>query len=600
MPKTLLTLLALMLLATPCFAKDIPIDGKTAAGLELTADRVADETKPALEFTAAVDKLVATDETTEKGKFTRLEVEGWYESDAIGAPALPVMNRLVEIPAGATLKVNILSAEAKEYSAEELGIAHPIYPKQPPRPKTGEVPFAYEEAAYMHKGFQQFDPVEAIDLGNARNLRVAMVRFFPVAYNPAENRFRVTSKVSFELVLEGADAHGAMRSGDLESPAFDFLNDAIVRPASLVPDVTRSRKNKVAYLIITDKMFVDALKPFVEHKKKRGYLVEVVSTEQFGADVQNGVKALIHDRYNSPTPNAPAPSFVLFVGDHEQIPAFKGTTGSHITDLPYVAITPGDNIPDILAGRFSARNVDELLPQIEKTIFYENNQTAAYKQRAVLIAGWDSRFTRSHGWTQINYGTKYYFNEKFGVTPNVYLSAGSHQNDKDIVAKVAAGASFVNYTAHGSPTSWGDPSFQISDINALGNKGMYPVVVGNCCLTNKFEIGTCFGEAWLRAKDQGAVSYIGGTNSTYWDEDLWWGVGLYPVQLPNNEGVPPAIEKTGVGAYDAVFSGKAKSAGAMTLAGLMAVEQSNSSRKKYYWEIYQIMGDPALAIKVGK
>ena len=38
----------------------------------------------------------------------------------------------------------------------------------------------------------------------------------------------------------------------------------------------------------------------------------------------------------------------------------------------------------------------------------------------------------------------------------------------------------------------------------------------------------------------------------------------------------------------------------MNLAGLMAVEESNSPRKKYYWEIYQLMGDPSLAVKIGK
>lgn len=599
MTRLLLVLLALTLAATPGFAKDVVIDGKAVPGLQLTEDRIASDA-PALAFSAAVDKFAATDEKTEMGEFTSLTVDGWNTSDAIGAPAVPVLNRLVEVPAGATLKVNVLSAETKEMTATDLGIANPLYPKQAPRPKTGTVPFAYEKSAYMHKGFQNFEPVTVEEIGNARNVRIAMVRFFPVAYNPAENRFRITSRVNFEIALEGADVQRATRAGDYESEAFSFLSNAVVRPESLKPAVSRS-KAKASYLIISDKMFLEALKPFVAHKQKLGFLVDVVSTETFGADVQGGAKALIHDRYNSPTPNAPAPTFVLFVGDHEQIPSFKGTTGSHITDLPYIAVTPGDNIADILAGRFSARTVDELLPQIEKTIFYENNPNAEYKTRSVLIAGWDSGFTRSHGWPQINYGTKFFFNEKNGVTPNVYLSAGSHQNDKDIVANVKAGTAFVNYTAHGSPTSWGDPSFQISDINALGNKGKYPVVVGNCCLTNKFEVGTCFGEAWLRAKDQGAVAYIGGTNSTYWDEDLWWGVGNYaPVVKPNYEGVPPTMEQTGVGAYEAVFSGKAKSAAAMNLAGLMAVEESNSPRKKYYWEVYQLMGDPSLAVKIGK
>ena len=52
----------------------------------------------------------------------------------------------------------------------------------------------------------------------------------------------------------------------------------------------------------------------------------------------------------------------------------------------------------------------------------------------------------------------------------------------------------MNYTAHGSQTSWADPSFTISNINSLQNDHEYPTVVGNCCLTNAFDTGTCFGE----------------------------------------------------------------------------------------------------------
>lgn len=605
MQKLWIALLLIVLVASGATAREILIDGKTAgtAGLELTADRIAQRGTPALEFSAAADRLVVEDETTAQGDFTHVTVPGWYSSDDIGAPALPVLNRMVEVPEGATLAIRMLNAETKEMTAADLGIAHPIFPKQPPRPKTGDAPaFAYEASAYMHKGWQQFEPVTVAAVGAARNVRIAMVRFYPVAYNPAENKFRVTSRVKFELVLSGANLSGTKRAGtDYESPAFGFLASKVLRPDSLAPAATRG-KAKVGYLIVTDKLFVETLAPFIELKKKQGFVVDVLSTEGM-AGVQAGVKAAIADRYNNPTPDKPAPSYVLFVGDHEQIPAFPGTGGGHITDLPYVSLTAGDNIPDILTGRFSAKTVDELVPQIEKTLFYETGKfDPAYLSHVVLIAGWDSSHTAVWGYPQINYGTKYYFNKESGVTnPHVYLSAGSGQNSSNILADINAGACFVNYTAHGSPTSWADPSMSISQINAMTNKGKYPIVIGNCCLTNKFEVGTCFGEAMLRAKDKGAVGYIGGTNSTYWDEDLWWGVGNYPIVNPNPQGVPvDRDKKTSLGAYDVVFQGKTKTPAGMLVMGNLAVEESNSPRKLYYWEVYQLMGDPSLEMRIGK
>ncbi len=90
---------------------------------------------------------------------------------------------------------------------------------------------------------------------------------------------------------------------------------------------------------------------------------------------------------------------------------------------------------------------------------------------------------------------------------------------------VSDGVSYINYTAHGSTTSWSDPTFTQGNINSLQNYGEYCLAVGNCCLTSSYEVGECFAETWLRVADKGAIGYIGGSNSTYWDEDYWWGVG---------------------------------------------------------------------------
>ena len=54
-----------------------------------------------------------------------------------------------------------------------------------------------------------------------------------------------------------------------------------------------------------------------------------------------------------------------------------------------------------------------------------------------------------------------------------------------------------------------------------------------------------------------------------------------------------------MGAYDAVFTGGFVSNAAMILAGNLAVEESSTSRKKYYWEVYHLMGDPSLMLYWG-
>ncbi|MCA1746921.1 MAG: C25 family cysteine peptidase, partial [Bacteroidales bacterium] len=104
-----------------------------------------------------------------------------------------------------------------------------------------------------------------------------------------------------------------------------------------------------------------------------------------------------------------------------------------------------------------------------------------------------------------------------------------------------------------------------------------------------------FAEAIVKTKDKGAIGYIGCTNDSYWDEDYYWSVGIGT--FTSN----PEYASTTHGYYDKLFhlgnepvEAWAPSLGEMTFAGNMTVQQSDSNKKKYYWEIYQIMGDPSL------
>lgn len=609
MKKFFVALLMVGMLSTAVFAGEIVLDieGKDTTGIDILSDGIMNRAAPSIMLECSVSRLTASVVETPLGKFTRLSIPRFHYSDHIGAPALPVMNRLIEVPFGAKLEARAVSFDVKEYTFEELGIEYPIMPMQPSHPKDGtEIAFKYELSAYILDGFRHQELVTVEEVGVMRHIRLALLKVAPVAYNPREKTLKVYSNIKIELSMPGSDlnATGRIRN-QYSSPYFSWVDDKVLRPASLKSIKTIQECGAVGYVIVADRMFEEALQPFIQWKIQKGFCVEVAYTDDLAKedrDLKEDVKDYIHNLYLNPNADMPAPSFVLFVGDHDQIPAFKGTTGSHISDLYYVDVT-NDNIPDILSGRFSARKVKELVPQIEKTLMYEKFEfpDPSFLKDVVLVAGWDYSHADEWGWPQINYGTKYYFNADNGYNNvNVYLSAGSHQNESAIRADVAAGCSYLNYTAHGSSTSWADPSFRISHINSLGNFGKYPLVIGNCCLTSKFEVGTCFGEAWLRAKDQGAIGYIGGTNSTYWDEDLWWGNGYYSIVHPNEEGVPPTKEETGVGAYDGAFDGSYKTQAGFMLAGNLAVEESHSPRKKYYWEVYELMGDPGLMIFWGE
>ena len=309
------------------------------------------------------------------------------------------------------------------------------------------------------------------------------------------------------------------------------------------------------------------------------------------------IKAYLEGLYNAGTPSDPAPSFILFVGDVAQIPAFNGNSGGHITDLPYCEYT-NDYFPEVYWGRFSAQNAADLQPQIDKTLQVEQYTMPdpSYLNEVVLVAGMDGSFGQNWGNGQINYGTINYFNAAHGITSHTYLYPQSGSHSADIIQHVSDGVGFGNYTAHCNQNGWGDPSFTVGDVAGLQNQDEYGLLVGNCCLSNAFDSGECFGEALLRAENKGAVGYIGGTNNTMWDPDYFWGVGVGVI----NEN-PPPYEETTLGAYDGTFHDHGEpwedwytTSYQMIFAGNLAVTEGTPSSAEYYWEIYCVMGDPSL------
>jgi hypothetical protein len=350
-------------------------------------------------------------------------------------------------------------------------------------------------------------------------------------------------------------------------------------------------------------MFEAQLPPFIEWKTLKGFEVTVAYTgdPEVGTTAAS-IKNYIQGLYDAATPTDPAPSFVLLVGDVAQIPAWPGTTDQHVTDLHYVTLEGTDLMPEIGIGRFSANNAAELQPQIDKTLEYERFQMGdpSFLGEAVMIAGIDANFAQIWSNGQINYGTTYYFNEAHGILSHTYLYPTSADHAADIINDVSNGVGYANYSAHGSEQGWADPAFEVGDIQGLNNAHQYPTVVGNACDTGKFNVPTCFAEAWLRAENKGAVGYIGATNSSLWDEDFWWAVGAGAVNQF------PTFEETGPGAYDGMFHDHGElfpdwftTQYGFIVAGCLAVVEAGSPEADYYWEIYALMGDPSLSTYFG-
>jgi len=597
--KVLLSALSILFL-TSVFARDIIVDDDGNSGIEIKVN-----TYQELRFSTAFDMISAYKVNTEEGMFTELVIPAYAASYVTGSPKLPVSRKLIEYPIGASAEIEIISYEVEEYDLAELGFLFPVMPAQPPAPKDGSyVPFEYDASAYARNTFTE-DPLVSLEvLGMMRGIRIARVDIAPVQYNPVSGMLRVYFNIEAKIVFQGADVIATLEEKQKnEAPYFRSVGESLINykhEQSANRDTIT--KYPVKFVIVSDPMFEAQLEPFVEWKTKKGFtVVEAYTDDPAVGTTTSSIKSYLEGLYNAGTTDDPAPSFVLFVGDVAQIPAWDGNAGWHITDLYYVEYT-NDYFPEIYYGRWSATNTGELQPIIDKTLQYEQYlmPDPTYLDEVVLIAGMDGNFAQNWGNGQINYGTENYFNAAHGLTSHTYLYPESGSHSADIIQNVSDGISFGNYTAHCNSNGWGDPSFSISDVAGLQNVDEYCVLIGNCCLSSQFDV-YCFAEAITRAEDKGAVAYLGATNSSYWDEDYYFGVGVGTISQD-----PPSYEETTLGNYDRSFHDHGEAwedwyttTYQIIFAGNLAVTEGSPGSAEYYWEMYCVMGDPSLECYFG-
>jgi hypothetical protein len=577
----------------------VPVS-QEAAGVEIT-----NQSDNGLSLSVNIGEIKIYSVNTPAGEFINLSIEGYSNTTQAGSPRLPRVRKIIWVPLGAEVSVNAKAGEESIISLSDYGVTNKIMPSQPPLSKgisPEEVEFIYNPAAYRENSYIRSELVMVEELGILRGLRLFVIDIEPLGYNPVSNEILVWNDLEIEVEFSGAN-HEA--TAQLRSRTWSPVYEPVFRQSIINYQRLKDREDltryPISYLIISDSMFEEQLGEFINWKIRKGYNITVAYTDDIGSTT-GAIQTYIQGIWDEATPEEPAPSFVLFVGDTAQIPAYNGTQGNHVTDLNYLRLEGADFMPEIYYGRFSAQNAAQLQPQIDKTIEYEMYSMAdpSYLEEVVMIAGMDASHGANWGNGQINYGTTNYFNEDHGITSHTYLYPASGSNAENIIQNVSEGVSYINYTAHGNVDSWSDPGFTINNINSLQNEGKYCFAVGNCCLTNKFEIGTCFGEAWLRAENKGAIGYIGGTNSTYWDEDFWWGVGAGTIQSN------PTYEGTGPGAYDGMWHDHGEgfdqwytTGFGYIMAGNLAVVEGGSGMINYYWEIYALMGDPSLSVYFG-
>jgi hypothetical protein len=526
-----------------------------------------------------------------------LEIPGYHPCGIKGFPALPGTSILFETGRGTDARIRILSMDSMIFDLPEQALG--IMPYLPSARKGDSSGAGWRDSAVYSRDDWIGSPVFSLGYeGRMRGMSLGSLHFNPVRFNPARRQIMVYYRVHCSIEVPP--------SITLALPpqhAFSSLFDRVVRQTGRAGEKAVLKEEAMTLVILSDTLFREALGPLVRWKTRKGFrVIEAYTQDSMVGRTRESIKDYLGQLYSRPPEGFASPSFLLIVGDVDFIPLSQAT--GEVTDLYYAEYDgEGDYIPDIFYGRISVNSPEQLQGVVDKILEYEQFlfPDPSFLDEAVLIAGVDPTYASTYGNGQINYAHELYLNQERGINAHVFSYPESETSGPAIRELLSRGVGFVNYTGHGEWNEWIDPSFRISDIAGMQNASMYPVMIGNGCGTNDFKISECFAEALIRAPGKGALAYIGCTNDSYWDEDYFWAVGVGPVTQF------PGYEETSQGYYDRVFHthGEAPATwtptlGEMIFGGNLAVQQSSSSRKKFYWQIYQLAGDPTLVPWFGR
>ncbi|MBG0858603.1 MAG: hypothetical protein IQL11_03800, partial [Bacteroidales bacterium] len=469
--------------------------------------------------------------------------------------------------------------------------------KEPQKTKPG---FVLDKAVYSSRTLISSDTVRIEPVGKIRGKSLANLLIKPVRYNPHSNNLEVITSMRIEIVF--SKSSGAVsKAFQTESRLFtEFLQKGIL---DFNPDdvITGYTEEPVTMVIMTDTVFRKHLQPFLKWKTQKGYRLKVLYRgDNLAGNSYSELKDTLTAIYNASSVTGTPPEYLLIIGDVNKVP-YYGT--ENVTDMYYGEFDGnGDYIPEMFIGRLPVADTSELKAVIQKIIQYEKFEfadTNRFYSRSLITAGYDAGYSYIMN-GQINYAITNYLTPQNKINEYHFYYPQSYTAKDSVIKLVNNGVSFLNYTGHGDASGWLHLNIKVPDIPSFTNSNMYPFVISNACGTSRYNLSSSFGNKMVLTEGKGAIGFIGCSNDSYWDEDFYWAIG---VGTPSEN---PTYETTGLGVYDRLFHTHNESPsdwfmtmGQVTYAGNLSVSGSTSSRKKYYWEIYNLVGDPSIIPMLG-
>ena len=508
--------------------------------------------------------------------YNKVKFIGGASNLNFGMPDLPHKATSIIIPDKAEMNYEVMSTEFIEYSniliAPSKGnLSRMVDPES--------VNFSFDEI-YMEDSFYPENIIELSEPYILRDKRGQTVIFHPFQYNFSTKTLRVYTEINVNIFNNGIDQRNIIqnRLNNKISKEFEniYKNHFMNFNSDLRFDYLVDHGNM---LIISDPVFMNTMQPLVEWKNIKGIPVELININEIGSSTTS-ITDFVQNYYN-----AYGLTFLLLVGDIAQIPS-PSVSGS-ASDMSYGCIEGGDYYPEVIVGRMSGSTPNQIATQVERSIEYERypQSNVEWYDNALGVAS--DQGTGYGGMDDDEFNEFLWDTVLSGFTYDSYegIYDGSGGSDSQGINAINTGVSLINYTGHGSISSWGNgASLSSSQINSLVNDNLLPFVITVGCNVGEFQsTDECFCETWMRATNNGeptgSIAHFGSTISQSWEPPMH---GQYAMNLILTESYDENITRT---------------LGGITANGCMYMNDAQGSsgiNETKYWTFF---GDPSVNIR---
>lgn len=494
-----------------------------------------------------------------------------------GVPDLPKFTRSFMVPDHGEIFVQIQEADFTEI--QNIRIA----------PSIGNLSRTENPANFLRTNGAQylentFFPAGEVELREPYILsgaRGVTLLFQPFRYNPVTHTLRIYHEITATIGCR-SEVQGINERSE-SVPRIPLVEDHQIQQKHFLNfpvDRYEVPANWGKMLIISHPEFMSAMQPFIAWKKATGMQVDMISYASLGSE--QAIYDEVAQRYTDGL------KYIVLVGDIDQIPSPTKNGGK--SDPSYGYVEGNDSYPEVFIGRFSAESIADVQIQVQKVLLYEQAVSGNHYANVTGIAsdqgpGDDDELDYEHirNMEADLLGFTYTSSHEFFDGSQQDQDAPGNPTADDVASAIDAGTGLILYTGHGSSESFSSSEFSNADIAQLDNGSKLPVIWSVACVNGEFDNGTCFGEAWLRARQgntpTGAATVFMSSINQSWN----------PPMSAQDEMVDILA-----GLH---LSNQGRTFGSISLSGCMLMNDEYGAAGSEMTDSWHIFGDPSLLIR---